>query len=322
MEQKAIFGRVAIIGQGLIGSSIARAATHFSVVHNLVLTDASSNVRKRVAELGLGLVTETAREAARDADLVMICVPVGQCGPVAEEIRDHLKAGAIVCDVGSVKKAVVRDITPHLPKGVHFVPAHPVAGTEDSGPDAGLHDLFVNRWCILTPTENSEENAVRKVAEFWRALGSNVEQMSVERHDEVLALISHLPHLIAFTMVGTASHHEESTDSDVIKFSAGGFRDFTRIAASNPTMWRDVFLNNKETVLEMIGRFSEDLHVLTRAIRRGDGDTLLEQFSKSRIVRRRIVEAGQDTAAPDFGRHQHSAKSEAAVLRPYASSFE
>jgi cyclohexadieny/prephenate dehydrogenase len=322
MEHKVSFERIAIIGQGLVGSSISRAARKFSVVHNLVLTDASPRVRKRVAELGLGLVTETSPAAVTNADLIIICVPVGQYGSVAREIRDYLKPGAIVCDVGSVKKSVVRDMLPHIPNGVYFVPSHPVAGTEDSGPDAGLADLFVNRWCILTPVNDAQKVPIEKITAFWRALGSNVELMSVERHDEVLALISHLPHLIAFTIVGTASRHEESTDSEVIKFSAGGFRDFTRIAASNPTVWRDIFLNNRDVVLEMVGRFSEDLALLSSAIRRGDGETLVEQFSKSRIVRRRIIAAGQDTSAADFGRHQQPKRGKSFVSRPYASADE
>ncbi len=240
----------------------------------------------------------------RVADLVILCVPVGGCGAIAAEIAADLKPGAILTDVGSVKAAVVRDVGPHVPHGVHFVPGHPIAGTEHSGPEAGFAELFDNRWTILTPTPDSDAAAVAKLKAFWEALGSKVEVMSPEHHDMVLAITSHLPHLIAYNIVNTAAHLERVTDTEVIKFSAGGFRDFTRIAASDPTMWRDVFLNNKDAVLEMLGRFSEDLTELQRAIRFGDGDTLYRLFEKSRAIRRGVIEAGQDTAAPDFGRHE------------------
>ena len=234
----------------------------------------------------------------KDADLVIACVPVGACGAVAKEIAPHLKAGAIVSDVGSVKTAVPKDMAPHLPDTVDFIPAHPVAGTEHSGPDAGFAELFVNRWCILTPAATASPAAVERLKAFWQALGANVETMTAEHHDLVLAITSHLPHLIAYTIVGTADELEGVTQSEVLKFSAGGFRDFTRIAASDPTMWRDVFLNNKDAVLEMLGEFQEDLSKLTRAIRRGDGDALFEHFTRTRAIRRGILNIGQDAAAP------------------------
>jgi cyclohexadieny/prephenate dehydrogenase len=245
---------------------------------------------------------QTNAEAVKDADLVILCIPVGACGPVAEEIAPHLKPGAIVSDVGSVKGAVVRDMAPHLPDTVHFIPAHPVSGTEHSGPDSGFAELFIDRWCILTPPEGADPDAVEKLRAFWAGLGAKVESMTSDHHDMVLAITSHLPHLIAYTIVGTADELEGVTQSEVLKFSAGGFRDFTRIAASDPTMWRDVFLTNKDAVLEMLGTFNEDLSKLTRAIRRGDGEALFEHFSRTRAIRRGIVEIGQDSAAPDFGR--------------------
>jgi cyclohexadieny/prephenate dehydrogenase len=312
------FERLALIGAGLIGSSIARAARARGVVRSVVATARSAATRKRVMELGFADdVAATNVEAAKDADLVIVCIPVGACGPVAAEIGPHLAPGAIVSDVGSVKAAVVRDMAPHLPAHVHFVPAHPVAGTEHSGPDAGFAELFVNRWCILTPPDHVDRKAVERLAEFWRALGANVEVMSAEHHDLVLAITSHLPHLIAYTIVGTADELAAVTRSEVLKFSAGGFRDFTRIAASDPTMWRDVFLANKEAVLEMLGRFNEDLATLTRAIRRGDGDTLFNLFTRTRAIRRGIVTLGQDSAAPDFGRPHPMALEP--LPRPYAA---
>jgi cyclohexadieny/prephenate dehydrogenase len=304
------FDRVALIGFGLIGGSIARAAREQGLAREIVVTARSANSRARVMELGIvDRVVETNVEAVKGADLVILCIPVGACGPVAAEIADHLKAGAIISDVGSVKVAVVKDMAPHLPPHVHFVPAHPVAGTEHSGPDSGFAELFINRWCILTPPEGADENATEKLRAFWAALGAKVEIMTPEHHDLVLAITSHLPHLIAYTIVGTADELAQVTSSEVIKFSAGGFRDFTRIAASDPTMWRDVFLANKDAVLEMLGTFNEDLSKLTRAIRRGDGDVLFEHFTRTRAIRRGIVEIGQDSAAPDFGRpHAQLAK--------------
>jgi len=302
-----LFDKIAILGVGLIGSSIARAARAQGAVREIVATARSPQTRKRVVELDLAdRVVETNAEAVEGADLVIVCVPVGVCGAVAKEIGPHLKAGATVSDVGSVKGSIVRDMGPHLPKNIHFVPAHPVAGTEHSGPDAGFAELFEGRWCILTPPEDTNAQAVDRLAAFWRLLGAKVETMTPEHHDIVLAITSHIPHLIAYNIVGTAADVEEVTQSEVIKFSAGGFRDFTRIAASDPVMWRDVFLNNKEAVLEMLGRFSEDLAALQRMIRWDDGEALEALFTRTRAIRRSIIEAGQDTEAADFGRpHGH-----------------
>jgi cyclohexadieny/prephenate dehydrogenase len=297
------FDRIALIGFGLIGGSIARAAREQGLATEVVTTARSAASRARVVELGVvDRVVETNAEAVKGADLVILCIPVGACGAVAAEIAPHLKPGAIVSDVGSVKAAIVKDMAPYLPASVHFVPAHPVAGTENSGPDSGFAELFINRWCILTPPEGTDTDAVEKLRAFWSAIGAKVEIMTPEHHDLVLAITSHLPHLIAYTIVGTADELAQVTSSEVIKFSAGGFRDFTRIAASDPTMWRDVFLANKEAVLEMLGTFNEDLSKLTRAIRRGDGEALFEHFTRTRAIRRGIVETGQDSAAPDFGR--------------------
>jgi len=298
-----LFPRIALIGFGLIGGSIARAARAQGLAGEIVTTARSAKTRARVSELGVvDAVLDSNAEAVKDADLVILCIPVGACGAVAQEIAGHLKPGAVVSDVGSVKGAVVREMAPHLPAGVHFVPAHPVAGTEHSGPDSGFAELFINRWCILTPPEGADPQAVEKLRAFWAALGARVEIMTPDHHDMVLAITSHLPHLIAYTIVGTADELEGVTQSEVLKFSAGGFRDFTRIAASDPVMWRDVFLANKDAVLEMLGTFNEDLSKLTRAIRRGDGEALFEHFTRTRTIRRGIVEIGQDSAAPDFGR--------------------
>jgi cyclohexadieny/prephenate dehydrogenase len=302
-----MFNRLALIGVGLIGSSIARAARAQGLVASITATARSAQTRQRVKELGIAdKVVDTNAEAVEGADLVIICIPVGASGAVAKEIGPHLQQGAIVSDVGSVKGSVLRDMTPHIPAGVHFVPAHPVAGTEYSGPDAGFAELFVNRWCILTPPENADAQAVERLKTFWTQLGANVETMPADHHDLVLGITSHLPHLIAYTIVGTADELSEVTRSEVLKFSAGGFRDFTRIAASDPTMWRDVFLANKDAVLEMLGRFNEDLSALTRAMRSGDGQALFDHFTRTRAIRKGIVEIGQDSAAPDFGRpHPH-----------------
>jgi len=317
-----LFDRLALIGVGLIGSSIARAARLQGVVRSIAATARTPATRRRVLELGIAdQVVETNAAAAEGADLVILCIPVGQSGPVTHEISRHLAAGAILSDVGSVKGAVLRDMAPHVPNGVHLVPAHPVAGTEHSGPDAGFAELFVDRWCILTPPPDGDEQAVKRLAAFWRALGANVETMSAEHHDLVLAVTSHLPHLIAYTIVGTAEDLSEVTRSEVLKFSAGGFRDFTRIAASDPTMWRDVFLANKEAVLEILGRFNEDVATLTRAIRRGDSETLFNLFTRTRAIRRGIVDLGQDSAVPDFGR-AHAQLPLAPLPRPYAADSE
>ena len=298
-----MFERMALIGIGLIGSSISRASRRAGVVRSIV---GSARTPATVeTATNLGLIDEgfpRAAQAAEGADLVILCAPVGVCGALAKEIAPALRPGAILTDVGSVKGAIVRDVAPHVPKGVHFVAGHPIAGTEQSGPESGFAELFDGRWCILTPEPHADRSAVEKLRAFWQALGSKVEIMAPEHHDLVLAITSHVPHLIAYNIVNTAAHLERVTDSEVIKFSAGGFRDFTRIAASDPTMWRDVFLNNKEAVLEMLGRFAEDLTALQRAIRFGDGETLFRLFTEARELRRGIIQAGQDTAAPDFGR--------------------
>jgi cyclohexadieny/prephenate dehydrogenase len=297
------FERLALIGVGLIGSSIARAARAQNAVRSIVATARSPATRRRVIELGIAdQVVETNAAAAAGADLVIVSIPVGQCGAVAREIGAHLTPGAVVSDVGSVKAEVIRDMAPHLPKSVHFVPAHPVAGTEHSGPDAGFAELFNGRWCILTPPPATEAQAVERLSAFWQALGAKVAVMSAEHHDLVLAITSHVPHLIAYTIVGTADDLSAVTRSEVLQYSAGGFRDFTRIAASDPTMWRDIFLANKAAVMEMLGRFNADLSRLTRAIEDGDGAALFDLFTRTRAIRRGIVDIGQDSATPDFGR--------------------
>ena len=300
---KPLVQRLALIGLGLIGSSIARAARRMNAAAFVVAADSDPDVRTRVAELKI--VDEVASglaEAVHDADLIILCAPVGANAGIAEEIASHLKDGAIVSDVGSVKGAVVAALQPRLPAHVRLVPAHPVAGTEYSGPDSGFATLFRRRWCIVTPPDGADEGAIAVVQSFWEALGSKVEVMSATHHDLVLAMTSHVPHLIAYNIVGTAADLEEVTSAEVIKFSAGGFRDFTRIAASDPTMWRDVFLNNKDAVLEVLGRFNEDLAALQRMIRWGEGDKLFDLFTRTRAIRRGIIEQGQETAAPDFGR--------------------
>jgi cyclohexadieny/prephenate dehydrogenase len=298
-----LFDKISLIGLGLIGSSIAHVARRQNLAKEIVGFDSDPDVRTRARELRLCAIAENATEAVRGADLIILCVPVGTMGDAAREIGPHLKAGAIVSDVGSVKSGVLAAVTPHIPETAHFIPAHPVAGTEYSGPEAGFATLFLRRWCILTPPEGADEKAIAKLSKFWEAAGSHVEIMNAAHHDLVLAITSHVPHLIAYNIVGTAADLEEVTQSEVIKFSAGGFRDFTRIAASDPTMWRDVFLHNKDAVLEMLGRFNEDLSALQRMIRWGDGDGLFELFSRTRAIRRGIIAEGQETAAPDFGRH-------------------
>jgi cyclohexadieny/prephenate dehydrogenase len=299
-----LFTKVALLGLGLIGSSLAHAIRRGSLAAHIAGHAHTAETLTRVGELGFCHSTHAdPREAVRDADLVVLCAPVGAFGEIAQTIAPALKAGAIVTDVGSVKMAVVRDVGPHVPGGVHFIPGHPIAGTEQSGPDAGFAELFDGRWCILTPVEGADEAAVEKLTAFWKGCGSRVEVMDPKHHDLVLAITSHVPHLIAYNIVGTASDLEQVTQSEVIKFSAGGFRDFTRIAASDPTMWRDVFLNNREAVLEILGRFSEDLSRLQRAIRWGEGDMLFDLFTRTRAVRRSIIDAGQDTASANFGRN-------------------
>jgi cyclohexadieny/prephenate dehydrogenase len=293
-EPQQLFDKIAIIGLGLIGSSLARAIRKHGLAGRLAGFDASEAVRARARELGLADdIPDSAAEAAAQANLVIVCVPVRSSGDAARAIAPSLKLGAIVTDVGSVKASVVRDISPHLPEGVHLVPGHPIAGTEHSGPDAGFPELFEERWAILTPSADTDPAASERVAELWRRMGSRVAMMTPEHHDRVLGITSHLPHLIAFSIVGTAADLESSLQSEVIKYSAGGFRDFTRIAASDPIMWRDVFLSNREAVLELLGRFAEDLAVLQRAIRWGEGETLEALFTRARAIRRGVIEAKQ-----------------------------
>ena len=298
-----VYDRVALIGLGLIASSMFWAMKRSGLAGEVVGYARSAETRDTAREIGLcDHVYDSVTEAVKDADLVVLCVPVGVMGSVAAEISSSLKAGATVSDVGSVKQDVIRTVGPHLPANVHFVPAHPLAGTEHSGPESGFAELFDNRWCLLVPPEGTSPDAVAKLRQLWEGMGSNVEEMDAEHHDLVVAVTSHAPHLIAYTMVGVADDLGRVTDGEVIKYSAGGFRDFTRIAASDPTMWRDVFLTNKEATLEILGRFTEELFALQRAIRTGDGDHLFDYFTRTRAVRRGIIEAGQDTAERNFGR--------------------
>ena len=298
-----LYDRLALIGLGLIGSSIARAARQSGAVGMIVGTDTHADVCERARALGfLDALEETAERVVADADLVILCTPVGAFGDVARAIAPYLAPGATLSDTGSVKQAVIRDIGPLVPNGVNFIPGHPVSGTEYSGPDAGFGDLFKGRWCILTPPPGTAVAAVDRLTRFWQRLGSKVEVMEARHHDIVLGITSHVPHLIAYNIVGTAYDLEAVTESEVIKYSAGGFRDFTRIAASDPTMWRDVFLNNREAVLEVLERFMEDLTALKRAIRWGEGEALFDLFTRTREIRRGIIEAGQETDAADFGR--------------------
>lgn len=297
---------VAIIGLGLLGGSVGLATMEHAPDITTRGYDRDPQVREKAAARGIvGEVCDTIAAAVSDADLVILCVPVGAMEAAASELAPHLKQGAIVSDVGSSKESVGKALSRALP-GHTVIPAHPVAGTEQSGPEAGFASLFTNRWCILTPPEDADEAAVKTLSDYWAKLGAKIEIMDAKHHDVVLAVTSHIPHLIAYTIVGTASDLEEVTRSEVIKYSAGGFRDFTRIAASDPVMWRDVFLNNKEAVLEVLGRFSEDLSSLQRAIRSGDGETLHDLFSRTRKIRREVIEQGQDDGRPDFGRKDHS----------------
>ncbi|WP_300578918.1 prephenate/arogenate dehydrogenase family protein [Phenylobacterium sp.] len=301
-----VFARLAIIGCGLIGSSLARGARASGAAGQIVIHDASAFARARIAELGLAdQVTLSAEEAVAGADLVIFATPVRAIGEAAAACAHAMAPGAIVSDVGSVKAAVSEALSAALPDSVHIVPGHPIAGTEQSGPDAGFAELFHRRWVILTPQVREDDaylEAVQRLADFWAALGAQVERMDDKHHDLVLAVTSHLPHLIAYNIVGTAADMEEVTRAEVMKYSAGGFRDFTRIAASDPTMWRDIFLTNKDAVLEVLGRFTEDLQALSRAIRWGEGDKLYDLFSRTREIRRGVIEAGQESAEPDFGR--------------------
>jgi len=298
-----IYDRVALIGLGLIASSMAHAMRAGGLAGRIV--GHAPSAESRAAALAIGFCDEvfaTAAQAVQGADLVVLCVPVGAMGSVAAEIGPHLKPGATVTDVGSVKQAVIAAVAPHLPEGVHFVPGHPIAGTEHSGPYSGFAGLFRNRWWLLTPLPGGDAAATAQLRALCEAMGANVDEMEAEHHDLVLAVTSHTPHLIAYTMVGVADDLARVTDSEVVQYSAAGFRDFTRIAASDPTMWRDVFLTNKDATLEILGRFTEELFALQRAIRTGDGEMLFDYFTRTRAIRRGIIEAGQDTAAPDFGR--------------------
>jgi len=299
-----LFDKIALVGIGLIGSSLARVIRRENLARTISISTRSTETLERARELELGDSYSTnAAETVADADLVIVSVPVGSSGAVAESIAGALKPGAIVTDVGSTKRSVIAQMEPILPKTVHFIPGHPLAGTEKSGPDAGFADLFENRWCIFTPLPGTVPAALEKLSEFWRRCGSNVDTMDPVHHDMVLAIVSHLPHIIAYNIVGTADDLETVTKSEVIKYSASGFRDFTRLAASDPTMWRDVCLHNKDAILEMLARFSEDLASLQRAIRWGDGEKLFDLFTRTRAIRRSIIEAGQEIDAPDFGRH-------------------
>ena len=298
-----IYDRVALIGLGLIASSMAHAIRQGGLAREIVGYARSAETRATALEIGfVDRVTETAAEAVDGADLVVLAVPVGAMGAFAAEFGPHLAPGATVTDVGSVKQAVIAAVDPFIPAGVHFIPGHPIAGTEHSGPTSGFASLFQNRWWLLTPLPGSDPAAVTRLRQLLEAIGANVDEMDAPHHDLVLAVTSHTPHLIAYTMVGVADDLRRVTDSEVIKYSAAGFRDFTRIAASDPTMWRDVFLTNKEATLDILGRFTEELFALQRAIRLGDGPHLHEYFTRTRAIRRGIIEAGQDTAAPDFGR--------------------
>ena len=299
-----IYERVALIGLGLIAGSMAHAMRRAKCAGEIVGTARSVETRAIAAEINLcDRITETAAEAVKNADLVVLCVPIGAMASVMAEIGPALKQGATLSDVGSVKQAVIDEVGPHVPEGVHFIPAHPLAGTEHSGPRSGFATLFDNRWNIIVPLEGADQTKVDQLTEFWTALGAKVTTMTPVHHDLVLAVTSHTPHLIAYTMVGVADDLARVTESEVVNFSAAGFRDFTRIAASDPTMWRDVFLTNKDATLEVLGRFTEELFALQRAIRQGDGDHLHAYFTRTRAVRRGIIEAGQDTAEPNFGRH-------------------
>ncbi len=303
MSAKPVYNRVALIGLGLIASSIFWAIKRAGLAGEVTGYARSSETRDTARRIGLcDRVCDTARAAVEGADLVVLCVPVGAMGAVAAEIAPALMPGATVSDVGSVKRHVIEDVAPHIPDGVHFVPSHPLAGTEHSGPESGFAELFDNRWCLLVPVEGSAPEAVARLRALWEGMGAHVDEMDADHHDLVLAVTSHTPHLIAYTMVGVADDLRRVTDSEVIKYSAAGFRDFTRIAASDPTMWRDVFLTNKDATLEILGRFTEELFALQRAIRTGDGAHLHDYFTRTRAIRRGIIEAGQDTAAPDFGR--------------------
>jgi len=294
MTRQPLFSNIALIGIGLIGSSLAHVVRRDGLAATITVTARTQKTLDTALRLKLAdRVTLDAADAVKDADLVVICTPMGTYKAIAETIGASLKPGAIVTDVGSCKASVVEDVAPHLPAGVHLVPGHPVAGTEHSGPEAGFADLFQNRWCIVTPAPGTDEQAIARVEALWRSAGMKIERMAADHHDRVLAITSHLPHLIAYTIVDTAADLEDHLKAEVIKYSASGFREFTRIAASDPTMWRDIFLNNREAVLDILGRFTEDLTALQRAIRRGEGDLLWDRFSRTREIRRKVIDAKQ-----------------------------
>ena len=302
-DSRPLFSKVALIGVGLIGSSLAYAMRRAGLAAHIAGFSHRPETLDKARALGFAdSLHDTLAPAVKEADLVIMATPVGAFGGLAQEMAPSLRRGAILSDVGSVKMAVIRDVAPHVPEGVHFIPAHPIAGTEQSGPDAGFAELFDGRWCILTPLPGTDAQALAGLKSFWQRCGSQVEIMDAKHHDLVLAITSHVPHLIAYNIVGTADDLETVTQGEVIKYSAGGFRDFTRIAASDPVMWRDVFLNNRDAVLEMLGRFTEDLSALQRAIRWGDGDMLFNLFTRTRAIRRSIIDAGQDIGEPNFGR--------------------
>jgi cyclohexadieny/prephenate dehydrogenase len=298
-----VYKRVALIGLGLIASSMAHAMRARGLAGEIVGHAKSAETRDVALQIGIcDRVYATAAEAVAGADLVVLAVPVGAMAAIATQIGPHLAPGCTVTDVGSVKQAVIAAVAPHIPEGVHFIPGHPMAGTEYSGPRSGFATLFVNRWWLLTPAPEVDADALARLRLLLEGMGAKVNAMEPAHHDLVLAVVSHTPHLIAYTMVGVADHLAQVSNSEVIEYSASGFRDFTRIAASDPTMWRDVFLTNKDAVLDILGRFTEELFVLQRAIRMGDGDQLYDYFTRTRAIRRGIIEAGQDTSAPDFGR--------------------
>lgn len=300
-----MFDRIALLGMGLIASSISHAVRGRKLANRIEGYTRSRETANKAMEIGLAdRMHPDPESAVTEADLVVICTPVSAFAEIAARIGPALKPGAIVTDVGSVKQDVIGAVAPHIPDHAHFVPAHPLAGTEQSGPTAGFAELFSGRWCLITPAGNTDETAIASVTEFWERLGSDVKIMEPDHHDMVLAVTSHVPHLIAYTMVGTADHLRRVRNAEVIRYSAAGFRDFTRIAASDPTMWRDVFLANREATLDILGRFTEELLTLQRAIRDGDGNFLHDYFTRTRAIRRGIIEAHQDTDAPDFGRHQ------------------
>ncbi len=309
-DAKPMFDRVALIGIGLIGSSLARVIRRQGLAGEIVISSRTPATLDRARALDIGDRYEAdAAAAVANADLVVVSVPVGASGTVARAIGPALSPETILTDVGSTKRSVIAQMTPHLPDGVHFIPGHPIAGTEYSGPDAGFAALFENRWCILTPLPDTDAGALATLRTFWQRCGSQVDEMDPDHHDRVLAVVSHLPQLISYNIVGTASDLETVTQSEVIKYSASGFRDFTRLAASDPTMWRDVCLHNRDAILEMLARFSEDLSSLQRAIRWGEADTLFDLFTRTRDIRTSIIEAGQDVESPSFGRQPVNGRS-------------